>query len=173
MNLLFRFLRILLSALLARKRTSLLDPHTIRSAVWIGDQDLMGHMTNSRYSSFTDLAIMNYITRTGALGVFRKNGWLPIIQHESLTFHRMMRYPQKFEVETRLAGWEDSHFCFFHTFRSDGRVIAESRMISRLAGRKKAKVTVDMTMQALGVHLESPPLDAPFRAALDTLLVRK
>lgn len=172
MNLFFRFLRILLSALLSGKRTSLLDPHTIRSAVWIGDHDLMGHMTNSRYSSFTDLAVMNYIARTGALGVFRKNGWLPIIQHEALTYHRMMRFPQKFEVETRLAGWEGSHICFCHTFRSDGRVIAVSRMIARLAGRKKAKVTTDMAMEALGVRLDSPPLDSRFRAALDDLQAR-
>ncbi len=172
MNLFFRFLRILLSALFARKRTHLLDPHTIRSAVWIGDQDIMGHMTNSRYSSFTDLAVMNFIARTGALGVFRKRGWLPIIQFEALSFHRMLRYPQKFEVVTRLAGWEGSHICLTHTFLAEGRVVAESRMISRLAGRKKQKVTSGMAMEALGVHLESPALDPPFQAALDGLRLR-
>ena len=99
MNLFFRFLRIFLPAFFTKKRTGLMDVHTIRSSVWIGDQDPLGHMTNSRYSSFTDLGTMNYMGRTGALMTYRKRGWSPIIQHESITFYRMMKFPQKFREQ--------------------------------------------------------------------------
>ena len=166
MNLFFRFLRIFLPALFTRARTSLMDLHIIRSAVWLGDQDPMGHMTNSRYSSFTDLAIMNYMGRTGALKAFRKRGWLPVIQYESFAYLRMLRYPQKFEVQTRLIGWEDTQLIFQHTFLSEGRVHAESTMIARLTGRKKLRVTSDMAMEALGETLDSPPLSPQVQALL-------
>lgn len=165
MNLFFRFLRIFLPAFFSRVHTHLMDLHIIRSAVWLGDQDPMGHMTNSRYSSFTDLAIMNYMGRTGALKAFRKRGWLPVIQYESFTYLRMLRYPQKFEVHTRLIGWEDTHLVFQHSFLAEGRVHAESTMVARLTGRRKLRVTSDMAMEALGVTLDSPPL-APHVAAL-------
>lgn len=169
MNLFFRFLRIFIPALLSRARTGLLDLHTIRSAVWLGDQDPLGHMTNSRYSSFTDLAIMNFMGRTGTLQAFRKRGWIPVIQYESFVYLRMLRYPQKFEVQTRLVGWEETRMVFQHSFLCDGRVHAESTMIARLTGRKKMRVTAEMAMQALGVELESPPLSPQVRAVLDDL----
>ncbi|MFN7054839.1 thioesterase family protein [Hyphomonas sp.] len=159
MNLFFRFLRIMLAAMFTWRRTSLMDLHTIRSKVWLGDQDPMGHMTNSRYSSFTDLAIMNYMGRTGALRAFRKRGWLPVIQYESFFYHRMLRYPQPFEVQTRLAGWGDTHLVFRHEFISGERIHATSLMIARLTGRKKTRVTAAMAMEAMGLTLESPPLD--------------
>jgi acyl-CoA thioesterase FadM len=162
MNLFFRFLRVFVSAIFSRNRTGLLDVHTLRSAVWIGDQDPIGHMTNSRYSSLTDLAIMNYMGRTRAFGAFRKKGWVPIIQYESFVYWRSLRYPQKFEIQTRLVGWEGRYMCFHHQFQSGGRVCAESRMIARLSGRQKAEVTAEMALEALGVSLESPPLDKNF-----------
>lgn len=169
MNLFFRFLRIFLPAFFSNKRTPLLDVHTIRSAVWLGDQDPMGHMTNSRYSSFTDLGIMNFMGRTGTLKVFRKQGWIPIIQHESLTFHRMMRFPQKFELRTQMVGWDGSYICFSHEFHSKGKLIAESRMVARLVGRKRARVTADMALEALGQPMDSPPLGARYLDAINDL----
>ncbi|MCA8903231.1 MAG: thioesterase family protein, partial [Hyphomonas sp.] len=74
MNLFFRLLRILLSAYFAKTKTHILDVHTVHTGVWIGDHDPMGHMTNSRYASFTDLGIMNFMGRTGTLKVFRSHG---------------------------------------------------------------------------------------------------
>lgn len=172
MNLFFRFLRIFLPAFFSRTHTHLMDLHIIRSAVWLGDQDPMGHMTNSRYSSFTDLAVMNYMGRTGALKAFRKRGWLPVIQYESFAYLRMLRYPQKFEVHTRLIGWEDTRLVFQHTFLSGDRIHAESTMIARLTGRKKLRVTAEMAMEALGVTLESPPLPPAALAIIEDLKAR-
>ena len=169
MNLFFRLLRILLPAWFARKQTHILDVHTIRSAVWIGDHDPMGHMTNSRYSSFTDLGIMNFMGRTGTLKAFRKRGWLPIIQHEALTYFSSMSFPQKFELQTRMVGWDGTYMCFRHTFVSKGKTIATSRMIARLIGRRKERVTADMALEALGMPMESPPLEKPFLDAIAEL----
>jgi len=169
MNLFFRLLRILLSAWFSKTKTHILDVHTIRSAVWIGDHDPMGHMTNSRYASFTDLGIMNFMGRTGTLKAFRARGWVPIIQHEALTYFHSMRFPQKFELQTRMVGWDGTYMCFRHTFISKGRTVATSRMIARLKGRGKERVTADMALEALGMPMESPPLDKPFLDAIADL----
>jgi acyl-CoA thioesterase FadM len=172
MNLFFRFLRIFLPAYFSGRRTEPFDVHVIRSAVWLGDQDPMGHMTNSRYSSFTDLAMLNYIARTGFLHVFRKRGWMPVIQAEALTFYRMMQFPQKFEVRTEPVGWEGSYILFRHTFVSGGKVVAESRMVARLVGRKKERVTIDMVFDGYGLHLDAPEIPANYRSMLDDLKAR-
>lgn len=172
MNLFFRFLRVFLPAFFSKVKTGILDLHIVRSAVWLGDQDPMGHMTNSRYSSFTDLGTMNFMGRTGALKTYRKRGWIPIVQYESFNYIRMLRYPQKFELHTRLAGWDDCFICFEHKFISKGQVCATSHMVARLYGRKKAKVTADMAMEALGVKYESPPLDAHYQRIIAELQAR-
>ncbi|MAN45314.1 MAG: thioesterase [Alphaproteobacteria bacterium] len=169
MNLFFRFLRVFLPAFFSSQRTNLLDVHIVKSAVWLGDQDPMGHMTNSRYSSFTDLGIMNFMGRTGTLKAFRKRGWMPVIQHESLTFYRMMRFPQKFELRTQMVGWEDCYICFRHEFHSKGKLIAESRMVARLTGRRKTKVTAEMALEALGLSVESPQLGQRYLDAIADL----
>ena len=169
MNLFFRFLRIFLPAFFTKKRTGLMDVHTVRSSVWIGDQDPLGHMTNSRYSSFTDLGTMNYMGRTGALMTYRKRGWSPIIQHESITFYRMMKFPQKFELTTQLVGWADCYICFRHQFHSKGKLIAESRMVARLVGRGRKKVDTQMALEAMGLNLESPQLSKRYLDAIADL----
>ena len=165
MNLFFRLLRIMLSAWFSKTRTHILDVHTIRSAVWLGDHDPMGHMTNSRYASFTDLGIMNFMFRTGTMKAFRAHGWVPIIQHEALTYFRSMKFPDKFELQTRMVGWDGTYMCFRHTFVSKGRTVATSR----LKGRKKERVTADMALEALGMPMESPPLEKPFLDAIADL----
>lgn len=169
MNLFFRFLRIIISAMLARPATGLLDTHVIGSSVWIGDQDPMGHMTNSRYSSFTDLAIMNYMGRTGALRAFRRHGWLPVIQYEALSYFRMLRYPQSFEVRTRLVGWEDTQMVFEHLFMRGDCLHARSLMVARLTGRKKTRITAAMALEVLGTTLPSPELQPEIRNVIDQL----
>jgi acyl-CoA thioesterase FadM len=172
MNLFFRFLRVFLPAYFARVKTGLLDVHFVRSAVWLGDQDPMGHMTNSRYSSFTDLGMMNFMGRTGALKIFRKRGWLPIVQYESFNYIRMLRYPQKFELQTRLVGWQDSFICFDHRFVFQGEARTTGRMVTRLHGKGRARITARDAMDALGVNYESPPLDDAFQRIVAELQAR-
>lgn len=173
MNLFFRLVRILFSALFLRKQTGLFDPHRIRSAVWLGDHDLLGHMTNSRYASFTDLAVMNYMGRTGALAMSRRKGWAPVIQHESLTYHKGMRFPQKFEVRTQLVGWSGPYLCFHHQFWSKKRLIADSRMIARFVARGRQRVTGEMVLEAMNQSAVQAPLERVFMDAIADLSSRE
>jgi len=68
-----------------------------------------------------------------------------------------------------MVGWNGTYMCFRHTFISKGRTIATTRMIARLKGRNRERVTADMALEALGMPMESPPLEKPFLDAIAEL----
>ncbi|RIJ20625.1 thioesterase [Henriciella barbarensis] len=162
MNLFFRLLSVFLRANFARPRVSLFDTTRLRSRVMLTDQDMFAHMTNSRYFSFSDLAVINYIVRTGTWPKLRKRGWFPVVCAESVTFSRMLSWRDRFEIETRLIGWTDTYMCLQHDFIRDGKPTAMVRIIARFASRKRDRVTMDDVVAYLGVERTSPALPAEF-----------
>ena len=140
MNLFIRLLMTFLRAKLARGQANLFDTTRIRSRVMLTDQDMFAHMTNSRYFSFSDLAIINYIVRTGCWTKLRKQGWFPVVASETVIFSGMLRAHQAFEVETRLVGWTGTYICLEHRFMRNSRERARVRIVARFASRKRERV---------------------------------
>ena len=122
------------------------------------DQDMFSHMTNSRYFSFSDLGIINYVVRTGAWKQFKRMGWFPVVCAESVTFARMLRAHQAFTVETRLVGWTGTYLCLEHRFPHRDSETARVRIVARIASRTKEKVTIHDLVALLGVTQTSPAL---------------
>ncbi|RIJ28225.1 thioesterase family protein [Henriciella mobilis] len=158
MNLFLRLVLTFLRASFSTKRASLFDTTEIRSRVMLTDQDMFSHMTNSRYFSFSDLGIINYVVRTGAWKQFRKRGWFPVVCAESVTFAGMLRAHQTFSVETRLVGWSETYLCLEHRFLHKASETARVCIVARIASRSKEKVTIDDLVKLLGVSESSPPL---------------
>lgn len=167
MNLFFRLLLVFLRASLAKPRVSLFDVTRLKSRVMLTDQDMFAHMTNSRYFSFSDLAVINYIVRTGTWPKLRKRGWFPVVCAESVTFSRMLSWRDRFEIETRLVGWTDTYMCLQHDFIRNGKTGATVRIIARFASRKRDRVTMDDVVAYLGVERQSPPLPPEYEAMVD------
>lgn len=140
-----------------------------RFSVWLTDQDAFGHMTNSRYFSMTDLAIMDFMARTGAMGRLRGRGWFPVIAYEDFAFIRMLRFPQRFEIATRIVGWQDEHLCLTHEFRRLGRLTAEGLTLARIVDRKGKAIPFTEVTALFGVTHPSPPLPETAIRALDRL----
>lgn len=157
MNLFFRMLRVMLAARFGAK-TSPLDVHRLHFWVWLGDQDPSAHMTNSRYSSFTDLALLNLVLRSGLMAKIRKAGWMPVIQHESFHYLRMLHFPQRFEVQSQIVGWHEGYICFEHRFLRKGREVCRTHMICRLIGRNKQRVMASDVIDMFNLKLEQPEL---------------
>ena len=166
MNLFLRLVLTFLRARFSRDRAGLLDTTRIRSRVMLTDQDMFAHMTNSRYFSFSDLAIVNYILRTRAWGKLRRKGWFPVVCAETVVFAGMLRAHQAFEVTTRLVGWTQTYLCFEHRFMRQGVETARVRIVSRFSSRGKEKVTVDDVIALLGVAQDSPPLGEEFQGMI-------
>lgn len=163
MNLFFRLLLVFIKASLAKNKADLFEPTLIRSRVMLTDQDMFAHMTNSRYFSFSDLAIINYVVRTGCWSKLRKRGWSPVVAAESVTFLRMLRAHQKFSVETRLVGWDERYLCLEHRFVKDAQTTAIVRIAARFASRNKSeRVMMKDVTELLGVTRSSPELPEAF-----------
>lgn len=157
MNLFLRLLLVFIRASLSKKDTSIFGSTKLKSRVMLGDQDMFAHMTNSRYFSFSDLGTINFIIRTGCWSHLRKRGWFPVICSEKGVFVRMLRWRQAFEVETRIAGWTDTHICLEHTFLRGDDLVARVKLVARFASRKKGeRVTIPDVTALLGVE-EAPP----------------
>ncbi len=160
---------VFIRASLSKQRVSVFATTRIRSRVMITDQDMFAHMTNSRYFSFSDLGVINYIVRTGAWPKLRKKGWFPVVCAESVVFTKMLRSPQGFEVQTRLAGWDDTYICLRHDFIRDEQTTATVRIVARFASRKRQKVVMSDVTSLLDIDAASPPLGRDFLDMIENI----
>lgn len=166
MNLFVRLVIVFIRASMAKTRMTLFDTTRIRSRVRLTDQDMFAHMTNSRYFSFSDLAVINYIVRTDSWPKLRKRGWFPVVCAESVVFARMLRWRDRFEISTRLVSWDGTYMCLQHDFANGEKHIATVRIVSRFASRKRDKVTMDDVKSLLGVTRAAPPMPDEFEAMI-------
>lgn len=165
MNLFFRLCLILLKAAFRRHpNCHVLDTTSRSFSVWLTDQDVLGHMTNSRYFSFTDLAMIDFMLKTGALKIARQRKWLPIICFEDLGFHRMLKFPQRFSLSTRICGWTENYIVFQHEFTRDGNLHSDGFSLARFVHRSGGAVKISDVADAFGIDGASPAL--PDAAAL-------
>ncbi len=170
MNLFLRLVGILIGAAFRRPLdVDVLSPTRRSFSVWITDQDALGHMTNSRYFSFTDLAMLDFMLKTRALSIARRKGWLPIVSYEDIAFHRMLKFPQRFSIETRLVGWTDRYIVFTHSFERDGQCHAESLTLARFITRGGTGVAVAEIARAFSIDSPSPPLSDAVLSAIERL----
>lgn len=167
MNLFFRLMIVFLRASLSRNRIGILDSSRLKYRVWLTDQDMFAHMTNSRYMSFADLGTINYIMRSGCWPVLRKKGWYPVICGQSMTVSRMLKTPQKFEIISELTGWDDTYVGLSHRFMRNGKQHAEVRVIARFASRNRKKVTPQDMIDAVGSDAVSPAMPDAYQTMID------
>lgn len=170
MNLFFRLCLMMAQSLFRRRSTVPVMSVTQRSfSVWITDQDVLGHMTNSRYFSFTDLAMIDFMLKTGALSVARRNKWLPIVCFEDLAFHRMLKFPQRFELTTRICGWTEDYIVFQHAFVRSGQIHCDGISLARFVHRRGGSVQISDVAEAFGIVEDSPALPEPAQHAVERL----
>ena len=80
------------------------------------DCDINLHMTNSRYPAFMDLARTYMISEVGVMKKFLKLKWMPIVNASELTFFREIKPFEKFEIETKMVGWDEKYYYIEHRF---------------------------------------------------------
>ncbi|MEM1087788.1 MAG: acyl-CoA thioesterase [Pseudomonadota bacterium] len=158
MNLFFRLLSIYFRATFGKRRIKAGQEDTLRFRVWFTDQDLFGHMTNSRYLSFSDLGTINYIIRSGFWKTLRRNNWFPVITAQSMTIHRMLTFPQTFEVITTLVGADERYAGLRHEFIRDGRKHATVDVVARFVGKGRQRITPQALVDAAQSDYRLHPL---------------
>lgn len=131
------FMRLLWLRLVARFRpaTGLLGPVRTPFRVLPTDLDVLRHVNNGVYFSLMDIARMDLLIRAGLEGQLRERGWYPIVSAESIGFRRSLTLFQRFEVETRVLGWDDRSFYIHQRFIQGRDVIASALVVGRFLSR--------------------------------------
>lgn len=169
MNLFFRRLWIMLATLFAPKKGALDKAYARTYRVWLTDQDMFMHMTNSRYLSFSDLARLNLLIRTGLLKALKQNGWQLEICGQTRTITRMLKAPQAFRMICEIDGWTEKHIAFNHTFKRRGKIHAAVNTLMRVSDKNGIEVAPQRLIDAVEWSQSSPEIPNAFAQLADEI----
>ena len=127
MNLIFRLIWISLTSRF-RSRLAPTDEGRITLRVLPTDLDLNFHMNNGRYLSVADLGRVDLIFRGGLFGIMRRKGWYPVMGSIKITYLRSLNVFERYELTTRIVGWDDKWIYMVQRFERGGHVIAHGVM---------------------------------------------
>ncbi|WP_118179924.1 acyl-CoA thioesterase [Paraburkholderia phosphatilytica] len=153
-------LRLFLTILFARRRGPLhvLDTCVTPYRVLLNDLDVLRHMTNSRYFSIMDLARVDLMIRSGLWKRLNARGWYPVVTLETMRFHRSLELNDRYQVTTRVIGWDDRQIFLEQGFVRDGMQVALGVVRTRFLKRAGGTVSVAELMELAQVSQPSPML---------------
>jgi acyl-CoA thioesterase FadM len=172
MNLLLRLLRVLAGVLRARRKLGPLDESAIALRVWPNDLDLNFHMNNGRFLTIMDLGRIDLIGRMGLLGEMRRRGWYPVLSGAVIRYHRPLNLFERFDLRTRIVGWDQRAFVLEQRFERAGLPVATAYVRGVFRGRAGTIAPLEV-LQAVGAgELQAPALPEVVRrwAEADELL---
>lgn len=131
-----------------RPAVSAWDTTRLPFRVRLRDLDLLRHMTNSAYLSVLDLARVDLVVRSGAWAQQRQAGISAVVASQTITYRKSLKWRDRFEVETRLAGVDDKAAYFEHRFVVNGEIYAQAlaRMRFLRAGAGAVPISEIMAM---------------------------
>jgi len=160
-NLLLRLFGILIGSLF-RSPLRPLDPSMLTLRVWPTDLDINGHMNNGRFLTVMDLGRLDLIARTPLGKTALKNRWQPLVASIFIRYFRSLSPFQKYQLRTRVVGWDEKWFFIEQRFERDGEVIAIG-FVKGLFRRRTGNVPIAEVLKAVHVTNPSPELPAVVR----------
>ena len=109
--------------LIGESKVDLLATTRVCLRVWPNDLDFNLHVNNGRYLALADIGRMHWFVRTGVLGVARQQKAFPVVGDAIAKFRHDLKVFQKFEIHTRLIGWDRKWGFIEHRFVRSDRVI--------------------------------------------------
>ena len=155
MLLLVRFLLIILKSGL-RSKVGPLEESAVRVTVLPHDCDLNFHLNGGRFLSFMDVARVELLARGRVLRKILRRGWRPVMAGCVVRFRRSILPFERFEIRSRVVGWDERWFYMEQTVEKDGQLCAIAHV--RLAIRaKEGSVVAPVEV----VNLAQPGLASP------------
>ncbi|MCL1142782.1 thioesterase family protein [Shewanella gaetbuli] len=157
MNLYFRLVWLFLWRIRHCKGIGFLDSSKIDYRVLPLDCDINMHMTNSRYPAFMDLARTYMIADMGLMKKFLKMKWMPIVNASEFTYIRDIKPFEKFEIETKVVGWDEKYFYIEQRFTTARGLhcIVHVRGVFVCKGKQ---VPIATLVKEAGYHGDTPEL---------------
>ncbi|MHB0970813.1 MAG: thioesterase family protein [Thermoanaerobaculia bacterium] len=165
MNLLFRFLLTLVASTL-KPRLDVLGLSTVRFRVWPNDLDVNFHLNNGRYLSIMDLGRFDMIIRMGIAKLMIRRRWYPLVGSASMRFVRSLDPFVRYELQTRLAAWDDKWWYIEQRFVVGERLMAYG-MIKGLFRGPGGNVRPAEVLTAAGLSPVSPEIPEWFTRSLE------
>lgn len=106
MNLVFRLVWVVVAAFF-RPRLSVVESSAVMFRVWPLDMDINLHLTNARYLSLMDLGRADFIVRSGAWRLMRKERLGTVLGGVAVRFRRSLAPFERFSLTTKLLGWDE------------------------------------------------------------------
>ena len=173
MNLLLRLIWVMLRARFGAVHAPVTAPSNLRFRVWITDQDMFMHMTNSRYLSFSDLGRMNLFIRSGLRRSMRQRGWRTEICGQTMTINRMLKAPKPFIVETQIHGWDDKFLVVGQRFMRNGKNHAGVVTLLAMQDQDGERLPPQDLIDLIEPGLASPKLSAAFVDLIDNTVASR
>ncbi len=133
-----------------RSRIGPMDETSLTFRVWPTDIDVLMHMNNGRYLTLMDLGRVDSIIRSGIRRSLSDHRWYTVIAGETIRFRESLGVFAKFELRTRMLGWDDKSFYVRQTFVRGDRVAATAvvrvRFLRRSGGTLGAHEVADVVV---------------------------
>jgi YbgC/YbaW family acyl-CoA thioester hydrolase len=155
-----RWLRFLWLLLVVRRRSPVpaFGPCRTPFRVWFTDLDVFRHMNNGIYLVIMDLARLDLMIRSGLWKKLKANGWYPVVVAETVQFRRSLNLFERFEIDTRVLGWDDKAIVLEQQFIRDGEAVAHALVRARFLKRSGGSVMPAEIAALIGHSPQSPPL---------------
>lgn len=146
------YLRMLLFFLRVRGKSPLgiWDTSHASFRVNLADLDVQRHMNNGRYLSIMDLGRMDLMLRSGFWKRIADQGWYPVVAGQTITYRRSLGLWQRFELSTRVLGYDERWIYMEQVFRVGETVHADAVVRARFLRRGGSSVDVDEVLRLAG-----------------------
>ncbi|EPR75376.1 Mesenchymal stem cell protein DSCD75 [Leifsonia rubra CMS 76R] len=157
MNLIFRtiFHRILSPH---RSPLGVRDVGTVSFRVLPTDIDVLRHMNNGVYFSIMDLGRMDLLIRAGSWQKLSAKGYYPVMANETMSFRKSLNLWTKFDLETRVVGYDEKAVFVEQRFVVDGQICAQAMTRARFLKRSGGTVSVAELLETIGWDAPQPAM---------------
>ncbi len=163
MNLLFRLIRIVITALL-RPRLDMLDTSELMVRVWPNDLDFNLHMNNGRYFTVMDLGRIDLMIRAGVARWMWRRKWTPVVGSETIRFRRALRPFQRYRLKTRVLCWDERWVFLEQRFETQAGELAALGLVKAVLTAERRTMRPKEALKIMGMLRRSPAMPPAVKA---------
>lgn len=133
-----------------RSRLSTYDVAVTPFRVLPTDLDILRHMNNGVYLSILDLGRLDLLGRSGIWAKVTGKGWYPVVVAETISFRKSLTLWQKFDVESRVLGFDDKAVYLEQRCVVNGEIYAQAFIRGRFLKRGGGTVSIADLLDTVG-----------------------
>jgi len=137
---------------------TVLDPSVTTMRVHPGDLDLYLHVNNGVYLQMMDIGRSNFIADLDGFKRLGDRKWYPVVAASTMRYKRSLRLWDKFELATRVVGWDERVVFLQQDFTCRGQLYARGYIAGRFLGEGGTRIPATDVVALLG---DSAPLESP------------